>query len=35
MKRFVIAMAIVIVLLLGLALLSEDAVISPFLYRVF
>jgi hypothetical protein len=35
MKRFVIAMGIVIVLLLGLMLLTEDAVIPPFLYRVF
>jgi hypothetical protein len=35
MKRFVIAVGIVIAILVGLALLTEDAVIAPFLYRVF
>jgi len=35
MKRFVIAVGIVIIILVGLALVREGAEIAPFLYRVF
>jgi hypothetical protein len=35
MKRFLIPVAIVIIILVGLALLTEGSAIPPFLYRVF
>jgi hypothetical protein len=35
MKRFIIPIGIVIVILVGLALLTEGSAIAPFLYRNF
>jgi hypothetical protein len=35
MKRFIIPIAIVVAILVGLALLTEGSAIAPFLYRNF
>jgi hypothetical protein len=35
MKRFLLPVAIVIIILVGLAFLTEGSAIPPFLYRVF
>jgi hypothetical protein len=35
MKRFMVPVVIVIIILVGLAFLTEGSVIPPFLYRVF
>jgi len=35
MKRLMVPVAIVIIILVGLAFLTEGSVIPPFLYRVF
>ena len=35
MKRFVVPIVIVVVILVGLALLTEGSAIAPFLYRKF
>lgn len=35
MKRFVIAVAVVVLLLIGLALMVKGVQIGPFVYRVF
>jgi len=35
MKRFIVPVAIVIIILAGLAFLTEGSAIPPFLYRIF
>jgi Family of unknown function (DUF5989) len=35
MKRFIVPIAIVVVILIGLAFLTEGSAIAPFLYRKF
>jgi hypothetical protein len=35
MKRFIIPLGIVLIILVGLALLTEGSAIAPFLYRNF